>query len=136
MKEATIINLPKIFDPRGNLSLLESNNHVPFEIKRTYWIYDVPGGEIRGSHAFKKSHEFIIALSGSFDVILNDGKKNVKYSLNRSYYGLYMPNMLWRRVENFSTNALALIVSSIPYDPNDYIRNFNVYKKLNEHVKK
>jgi oxalate decarboxylase/phosphoglucose isomerase-like protein (cupin superfamily) len=136
IEKVKIIDLPKILDPRGNLSFLESNNHVPFEIKRTYWIYDVPGGEIRGSHAFKKSHEFIIALSGSFDVVLNDGKKEVKYSLNRSYYGLYVPNMLWRRVENFSTNALALIVSSIPYDQNDYIRNFNEYKKLNEYVKK
>ncbi|MDC1179843.1 FdtA/QdtA family cupin domain-containing protein [Flavobacteriaceae bacterium] len=136
MKEVKIIDLPKILDPRGNLSFLESNNHFPFEIKRTYWIYDVPGGEIRGSHAFKKSNEFIIALSGSFDVVINDGKNEVKYSLNRSYYGLYVPNMLWRRVENFSTNALALIVSSIPYDQNDYIRNFNEYKKLNEHVKK
>ena len=136
IEKVKIIDLPKILDPRGNLSFLESNNHVPFEIKRTYWIYDVPGGEIRGSHAFKKSHEFIIALSGSFDVILNDGKKEVKYSLNRSYYGLYVPNMLWRRVENFSTNSLALIVSSIPYDQNDYIRNFDEYKKLNEYVKK
>ena len=136
MKEVKIIELPKILDPRGNLSFLESNNHVPFEIKRTYWIYDVPGGEIRGSHAFKKSHEFIIALSGSFDVVLNDGKKEVKHSLNRSYYGLYVPNMLWRRVENFSTNALALIVSPIPYDQNDYIRNFNEYKKLNEYNEK
>ncbi len=136
IEKVKIIDLPKILDPRGNLSFLESNNHVPFEIKRTYWIYDVPGGEIRGSHSFKKSHEFIIALSGSFDVVLNDGKKEVKYSLNRSYYGLYVPNMLWRRVENFSTNALALIVSSIPYDQNDYIRNFNEYKKLNEYVKK
>jgi dTDP-4-dehydrorhamnose 3,5-epimerase-like enzyme len=136
IEKVKIIDLPKILDPRGNLSFLESNNHVPFEIKRTYWTYDVPGGEIRGSHAFKKSHEFIIALSGSFDVVLNDGKKDVKYSLNRSYYGLYVPNMLWRRVENFSTNALALIVSSIPYDQNDYIRNFNEYKKLNEYVKK
>jgi hypothetical protein len=136
IEKVKIIDLPKILDPRGNLSFLESNNHVPFEIKRTYWIYDVPGGEIRGSHAFKKSHEFIIALSGSFDVVLNDGKKEVKYSLNRSYYGLYVPNMLWRRVENFSTNSLALIVSSITYDQNDYIRNFNEYKKLNEHVKK
>ena len=133
IEKVKIIDLPKILDPRGNLSFLESNNHVPFEIKRTYWIYDVPGGEIRGSHAFKKSHEFIIALSGSFDVVLNDGKKEVKYSLNRSYYGLYVPNMLWRRVENFSTNSLALIVSSIPYDQNDYIRNFNEYKKLNEY---
>jgi len=136
IEKVKIIDLPKILDPRGNLSFLESNNHVPFEIKRTYWIYDVPGGEIRGSHAFKKSHEFIIALSGGFDVVLNDGKKEVKYSLNRSYYGLYVPNMLWRRVENFSTNSLALIVSSITYDQNDYIRNFNQYKKLNEHVKK
>ena len=136
IEKVKIIDLPKILDPRGNLSFLESNNHVPFEIKRTYWIYDVPGGEIRGSHAFKKSHEFIIALSGSFDVVLNDGKKEVKYSLNRSYYGLYVPNMLWRRVENFSTNSLALIVSSIPYDQNDYIRNFNEYKKLNEYNEK
>tara|TARA_B110000238_G_scaffold198084_1_gene241957 strand:+ start:1983 stop:2396 length:414 start_codon:yes stop_codon:yes gene_type:complete len=136
IEKVKIIDLPKILDPRGNLSFLESNNHVPFDIKRTYWIYDVPGGEIRGSHAFKKSHEFIIALSGSFDVVLNDGKKEVKHSLNRSYYGLYVPNMLWRRVENFSTNALALIVSSIPYDQNDYIRNFDEYKKLNEYVKK
>ena len=136
IEKVKIIDLPKILDPRGNLSFLESNNHFPFEIKRTYWIYDVPGGEIRGSHAFKKSHEFIIALSGSFDVVLNDGKKEVKHSLNRSYYGLYVPNMLWRRVENFSTNALALIVSSIPYDQNDYIRNFDEYKKLNEYVKK
>ena len=136
IEKVKIIDLPKILDPRGNLSFLESNNHVPFDIKRTYWIYDVPGGEIRGSHAFKKSHEFIIALSGSFDVILNDDKKEVKHSLNRSYYGLYVPNMLWRRVENFSTNALALIVSSIYYDQNDYIRNFNEFKKLNEHIKK
>ena len=136
IEKVKIIDLPKILDPRGNLSFLESNNHVPFDIKRTYWIYDVPGGEIRGSHAFKKSHEFIIALSGSFDVVLNDGKKEVKHSLNRSYYGLYVPNMLWRRVENFSTNALALIVSSIPYDQNDYIRHFDEYKKLNEYVKK
>jgi len=136
IEKVKIIDLPKILDPRGNLSFLESSNHIPFEIKRTYWVYDVPGGEIRGSHAFKKSHEFIIALSGSFDVVLNDGNKEVKNSLNRSYYGLYVPNMLWRRIESFSTNALALIVSSIPYDQNDYIRNFNEFKKLNEHVKK
>ena len=136
IEKVKIIDLPKILDPRGNLSFLESNIHFPFEIKRTYWIYDVPGGEIRGSHAFKKSSEFIIALSGSFDVVLNDSKKEVKYSLNRSYYGLYVPNMLWRRLENFSTNSLALIVSSISYDQNDYIRNFKEYKKLNEHFKK
>ena len=136
IEKVKIIDLPKILDPRGNLSFLESNIHFSFEIKRTYWIYDVPGGEIRGSHAFKKSREFIIALSGSFDVVLNDSENEVKYSLNRSYHGLYVPNMLWRRLENFSTNALALVVSSISYDQNDYIRNFNEFKKLNEHVKK
>ena len=136
IEKVKILELPKILDHRGNLSFLESNNHVPFEIKRIYWIYDVPGGEIRGSHAFKKSCEFIIALSGSFDVILNDSKKEVKYSLNRSFYGLYVPNMLWRTLENFSTNALALAVSSISYDQNDYIRDFNDYKILNEYGKK
>ena len=109
-----IIDLPKILDARGNLSFFENSTQIPFDIKRTYWIYDVPGGEMRGSHAFKKSTEFIIALSGSFDVVLNDGEKEIKYSLNRSYYGLYVPNLLWRSIENFSTNSLALIVSSIP----------------------
>ena len=130
LKTSKIIPLPKIFDPRGNLSFFENSNQIPFDIKRTYWIYDVPGGEIRGSHAFKDSHEFIIALSGSFEVILNDGKKEIKYSLNRSYYGLYIPNMLWRRIENFSTNSLALVVSSVPYDGTDYIRDFEEFKIL------
>lgn len=123
-----IISLPKILDPRGNLSFFENSNQIPFDIKRTYWIYDVPGGEIRGSHAFKESHEFIIALSGSFDVVLNDGKNEEKYSLNRSYYGLYVPNLIWRRIENFSTNSCALIVSSVPYDTADYIRDFEKFK--------
>lgn len=106
----------------------ESENHIPFKIRRTYWIYDVPGGAMRGSHAFKESQEFIVALSGSFDVILNDGKLERKYQLNRSYYGLYIPNLLWRSLENFSTNALAIIVSSISYDHNDYIRDFEKFK--------
>jgi oxalate decarboxylase/phosphoglucose isomerase-like protein (cupin superfamily) len=128
--EVKIINLPKIEDPRGNLSFFENSNQIPFDINRTYWIYDVPGGEMRGSHAFKKSHEFIIALSGSFDVVLNDGEKEMRFSLNRSYYGLYVPNLIWRRLENFSTNSLALIVSSIPYDDNDYIRDFGEFKKV------
>ena len=119
-----LINLPKITDPRGNLSFFESGVHIPFEIKRTYWIYDVPGGEVRGSHAFKESQEFIIALSGSFDVVLNDGNNEKKFSLNRSYNGIYVPNMIWRRLENFSTNSLALIVSSIKYDVTDYIRDW------------
>ncbi|MCF6297746.1 MAG: FdtA/QdtA family cupin domain-containing protein [Flavobacteriaceae bacterium] len=130
MEKVKLIQLPKILDPRGNLSFFENNNQIPFEIKRSYWIYDVPGGETRGSHAFKKSEIFIVALSGSFDVILNDGIREFKYSLNRSYYGLYIPNLIWKRIENFSTNSLALIVSSIQYDENDYIRKFNEFKKM------
>lgn len=136
MESAQIINLPKFLDPRGNLSFFENSNQIPFDIKRTYWIYDVPGGEIRGSHAFKKSHEFIVALSGSFDIVLNDGEKEMKYSLNRSYYGLYVPNLLWRSIENFSTNSLALIVSSLSYDAIDYIRDFDEFKIIRNEVEK
>jgi oxalate decarboxylase/phosphoglucose isomerase-like protein (cupin superfamily) len=136
MERVKIIQLPKFLDPRGNLSFFENSKQIPFDIKRTYWIYDVPGGEIRGSHAFKDSHEFIIALSGSFDVILNDGENEMKYSLNRSYYGLYIPNLLWRSIENFSTNSLALIVSSITYDATDYIRDFNTFKIIRNEAKK
>ena len=128
--KAKIIQLPKILDKRGNLSFFEIPNQIPFEIKRTYWIYDVPGGEVRGSHAFREQHEFIIALSGSFDVVLNDGLKEEKFSLNRSYYGLLIPKMYWRRLENFSTNSLALIVSDKPYNENDYVRNFEEFKTL------
>lgn len=130
MQRVKLINLPKIEDPRGNLTFVEENNHVPFDIKRVYWVYDVPGGEMRGGHAFKNNKEFLIALSGSFDVIIKDGKTRKKFSLNRSYYGLYVPNMLWRSLENFSTNALAIILSSSLYDSADYIRDFNEFKKL------
>lgn len=130
MKMPEIIYVPKISDPRGNLSFIEGNNHIPFEIKRTYWIYDVPGGEKRGGHAFKAQHEFIIALSGSFNVKLNDGKSETIYSLNRSYYGLYVPNMIWREMLNFSTNSLALIVSSSNFRGADYIRDYNLFQKL------
>ena len=126
----TIINLPKIIDKRGNLSFFEHPRQLPFEIARTYWIYDVPGGEIRGSHAFKEQQEFIVALSGSFDVVLHDGEQETRYSMNRSYYGLYVPNMYWRRLENFSTNSLALIVSDRGYDQHDYIRDFEEFKTL------
>lgn len=136
IKNVKLITLPKVLDPRGNLSFFENRNQIPFDIKRTYWIYDVPGGEIRGSHAFKESHEFIIALSGSFDVVLNDGNNEVKYSLNRSYYGLYVPNLLWRSIENFSTNSCALIVSSIEYNVVDYIRDFDEFKIVRNEVKK
>lgn len=130
MVEAKIIELPKIIDPRGNLSFFEYPNQLPFKIKRVYWIYDVPGGEIRGSHAFKEQEEVIIALSGSFDVILHDGKQEVRYSLNRSYYGLLVPKMTWRRIENFSTNSLAFIAASTIYDECDYIRNFHEFVQL------
>lgn len=125
-----IIELPKNHDPRGNLSFFEYPNQIPFQIKRTYWIYDVPGGETRGSHAFKNQQELIIALSGSFDVVIHDGENEITYSLNRSYYGLYIPKMYWRRLENFSTNSLALIVSDKNYDSNDYIRVFDDFKKI------
>lgn len=125
-----IIKLPKIPDERGNLSFFEYPNQLPFEIKRTYWIYDVPGGEFRGGHAFKEQQEFIIALSGSFDVILHDGLKEHRFHLNRSYYGLFVPRMIWRSLENFSTNSLSLIVSDQSYKPEDYIRNFTSYKKM------
>jgi len=129
MEKVRIIPLPKIIDPRGNLSFFESKKHIPFEIIRTYWIYDVPGGEFRGSHAFKKTNEFIVALSGSFDVVLHDGLQETKHTLNRSYFGVYVPHMHWRTLENFSTNALALIVCSSHFDEHDYIRDFNVFKE-------
>ncbi|EHO40225.1 WxcM-like domain-containing protein [Caldithrix abyssi DSM 13497] len=124
-----LIELPKIIDTRGNLSFIEEKKHIPFEIKRVYWIYDVPGGEIRGSHAYKTLQEFIVALSGSFDVVLHNGKKEFKFSLNRSYYGLYVPELYWRRLENFSTNAVCLILASDFYKEEDYIRDFNEFKK-------
>ncbi len=124
----TIIQLPKILDSRGNLSFVEGQNHIPFEIKRTYLIYDVPGGEIRGSHAYRENEEFIIALSGSFDIVLHDGKQEFKYSLNRSYMGLYVPKMFWRTMENFSTNSLALVLSSTTFQVEDYIRDFEEFK--------
>jgi hypothetical protein len=129
MDNPYIIQLPKIEDDRGNLSFLENTNQIPFEIKRTYWIYDVPGGCERGGHAFKQQNEFIVALSGSFDVVINDGKQEQVFSLNRSYYGLYLPSGLWRQMRNFSTNSLGLVVSSTVYDSDDYIRDFNDFVK-------
>ena len=128
MDKPEIINLPKIVDPRGNLSFIEEHNHIPFNIVRTYWIYDVPGGEKRGGHAYKENREFIIALSGSFDVIIDDGKGKEVYSLNRSYYGLYVPKGIWRQMENFSTNSLALVLASNEFDPNDYMYDYDVFK--------
>jgi dTDP-4-dehydrorhamnose 3,5-epimerase-like enzyme len=128
---AKIIQLPKILDERGNLSFLEEADHVPFEIKRSYWIYDVPGGETRGGHSYKTNEELIIALSGSFDVILDDGTQKKAFSLSRSYYGLYIPTGIWRHMENFSTNALAFVVASENYNSEDYIRNYNEFLLIN-----
>ena len=122
-----LINLPKIEDLRGNLSFIEEESHIPFKISRVYWIYDVPGGEQRGGHAFKEQKEFVVALSGSFDVIINDGKKEDRHHLNRSYFGLYIPNGLWRHMENFSTNAVVMILSSTIFNELDYIRDFKTY---------
>lgn len=130
MDSPKIIQLPKFLDARGNLSFVEQENHIPFLIKRTYWLYDVPGGECRGGHAYKENEEFIVALSGSFDVVLDDGIEKKTYALNRSYYGLYVPKGLWREMENFSTNSLALILSSTDYDANDYVREYDEFLKM------
>lgn len=128
----TIIELPKFLDARGNLSFAQNNTHIPFEIKRTYWLYDVPGGESRGGHAYRETEEFVIALSGSFDVIVDDGTEKKTFHLNRSYYGLYIPKGMWREMDNFSTNSLSLEFASTNYNPKDYIRDYNEFLKLKE----
>ena len=130
MNKPEIIQLPKFLDARGNLSFVEQEKHIPFVIRRTYWLYDVPGGECRGGHAYKENQEFIVALSGSFDVVLDDGTEKKTFTLNRSYYGLYVPKGLWREMENFSTNSLAMILSSTDYDANDYVRDYDEFLTL------
>lgn len=130
MESPLIIQLPKFEDPRGNLSFIEEWKHIPFKIERTYWIYDVPGGEIRGGHAFKEQQELIVALSGSFDVVIDDGVEKQVFSLNRSYYGLLVPAGLWRQMQNFSTNSLALVLSSTKYHEEDYIRDYDEFLKF------
>lgn len=125
-----LLNLPKFLDQRGNLSFIEEDTHIPFKVRRIYWIYDVPGGEHRGGHAFRETEEFIVALSGSFDVRLHDGAKEYLFSLNRSYYGVFVPKMLWRMIENFSTNSLALIIASTDYAEADYLRDFDEFKTM------
>ena len=124
---ARIIELPKIPDHRGNLTFIEELKHIPFKIERTFWIYDVPGGENRGGHAYRDTEEFIVSLSGSFDVVIDDGHEKQTFHLSRSYYGLYVPNMVWREMTAFSTNSLALILASTPYSAADYIRDYNEY---------
>ena len=130
LDKVKLIQLPKILDERGNLSFFQNNVEIPFSIARTYWIYDVPGGESRGGHAYYTLQEVIVALSGSFDVVLNSGTEEKRFSLNRSYFGLYIPNGVWRSLENFSTNALALIVADQEYNEDDYIRDFGQFKNL------
>lgn len=125
-----IIQLPRHLDSRGNLSVIEECKDIPFRIERTYWLYDVPGGENRGGHAYRENDEFIVALSGSFDVVLDDGTRKQRFSLNRSYYGLLVPKGIWREMENFSTNSLAVILSSTPYSPEDYIRDYDLFLHL------
>ena len=129
VNDCKIIELPKYLDVRGNLSFAEEIKHMPFEIRRVYWLYDVPGGIARGGHAEKNNEELIIALSGAFEIVVDDGVHTKTFALNRSYYGLYIPKGLWREIKEFSTNALALEFGSIPYSVDDYIRDYEVYKE-------
>lgn len=128
VNDVKLIELPKFMDPRGNLSFVEQNNHIPFEIHRTYWIYDVPGGEERGGHAYRATDEFIIAIAGAFDVTVDDGNEQKTFTLNRSYFGLYIPKGLWRKMDNFSSASLALEFANTKYDRNDYIEDYENYK--------
>ena len=130
MQRAYIVNLPKFLDYRGNLSFVQELDHIPFKIQRTYWIYDVPGGENRGGHAYKNTNEFIIAISGCFDVIVDYGITKEKFTLNRSYYGLFIPKGVWRTIENFSTNSFALEFADTEYDRNDYIEDYSIYLNM------
>lgn len=130
VNDVKLVELPKYLDQRGNLSFVQNNAQIPFEIKRTYWIYDVPGGEARGGHAYKETEEFVIAISGAFDVTVDDGKEKKTFSLNRSYYGLYIPKGLWREIENFSTNSFALEFASTSFYEDDYVRDYNDYLTL------
>lgn len=134
-EEPRYVQLPKFLDERGNLSVIEEMKDIPFTIQRSHWIYDVPGGEMRGGHAYKSTKEFIVALSGSFDVILDNGEERKTYHLNRSYYGLYVPAGMWREMDNFSTNSLALVLSSTKYNVNDYIRDYQEFLKLKSNEK-
>jgi len=135
LKDCRIIELPKIEDHRGNLTFIEQENHIPFEIKRVYYLYDVPGGGLRGGHAHKTLHEFIIAANGSFDVILKDGQNESRHHMNRSYYGLYVPPGVWRELDNFSSGSVSLVLASDFFDEKDYIREYKDFQKMVKDIK-
>jgi hypothetical protein len=135
LDDCVLINLPKIADPRGNLTFIEGDNHIPFGIRRVFYLYDVPGGADRGGHALKSCHQFLIAMSGSFDVILYDGREKRRIHLNRSYYGLHIPPMIWREMDNFSSGSVCLALASEPYDAGDYYRDYNEYLRARVEVK-
>ncbi len=131
VRDCRIVELPKVMDPRGNLTFVEGGGrHIPFEIKRVFYLYDVPGGETRAGHANRGLEQLIVAASGSFDVVLHDGYDSARFFLNRSYYGLYVPGMLWRELENFSSGSVCLVLSSAYYDPADYYRDFDEYQRV------
>lgn len=127
LSECKIIELPKISDPRGSLTFVENGNQIPFDISRIYYLYDVPGGAERGGHAHKDLHQLIIAMSGSFDIVLDDGNEQKRFHLNRSYHGLYICPMIWRKLDNFSSGSVCMVLASNPYDEADYYRNYNEY---------
>jgi len=129
LEQCRLIDLPKISDPRGNLTFIEGSHHVPFDIRRVYYTYDVPGGSDRGAHAHKRLHQLIIAMSGSFDVVLDDGFEKKRFHLNRSYFGLYVCPMMWRELDNFSSGSVCLVLASELFDPDDYYRDYDLFLK-------
>jgi len=135
-EQCRLINLPRINDPRGNLTFIESDKHIPFEIKRVYYLYDVPGGALRAGHAHKTLHQFLIAISGSFDVTVDDGHHKMKFHLNRSYNGLYIPPMTWREIDNFSSGSVCLALASDFYDETDYYRQYSEFKNAVDNKQK
>jgi hypothetical protein len=130
IQDCRFIELPKISDPRGNLTFIEPSRHIPFEIKRVFYLYDVPGGAERGGHAHSRLEQFMVAMSGSFDVVLDDGNQHKRLHLNRSYYGLYIPRLIWREMDNFSGGSVCMVLASEPYDQTDYIRDFEAFVRL------
>jgi len=129
LEDCRVIDLPKIEDARGNLTFIENSNHIPFDISRVYYLYDVPGGSDRGAHAHKNLHQFMIAMAGSFDVLLDDGRNTRKFTLNRSYLGIYICPMMWRYIDNFSSGAVCMVLASAPYDETDYIRDYTAFRQ-------